>query len=653
MLQGALSTQRVFDLSLATERRKIQPDGNKIVQKYGEIYGRQALRQIEDDREEEARVVNMREARLTRPWRMKYKAIVSDLDKCILVMESSLIATHYALLIGLCFIPKEQRQKWPLLRGCTRDVQEIKQLLANSSSRVHIQTLTASLVDPDVYRPLEDKNDLSTHENIISNLKDITSRALVGNFVYIHFSGHGMVIQLTSPYANDYTGELVLVVIVNGDVTKIEYLEGFVLADQLKKIVEKGLKVTLVLDYCASGSVVQGDIDLLMLYGNTSLHFFEDTNYTNDSAAIPVINKNVSLILEAGQAHGVCEGDKFALSAPGLTKPNILVEITYARDLTSSLKLLDPTPISLASGMTAAVRTRLSLQRFPVRLELHLPCRDTWDVALQKQSSLDIRYSNNARSEVLFKFHIILLSKNCYEIWDESNQRIPDLPIFYDLDKNPDYVLDIVHHLAEFKLVRHLVNNSLIKSTSPFKGLFSVHIKAAEKTFHPGCRRFGMFHAGCSHEECMIMVKDGEQLELIVQNNTKEKNQKLHIHLYCLGSSWEIENGLKADYEVISPRYSNQDDEDYENGTNGVWSKVLTMTLAQELKDKGKCQCDDILKIFLTARPTSFISLELPEVGKLTNQRKNIENGREGSDGLAEDWAALNFHVRTYKKLQL
>ncbi|RFU24351.1 hypothetical protein B7463_g11984, partial [Scytalidium lignicola] len=82
MLRGALSTQRVFDLSLATERRKIQPDGNKIVQKYNKIYGRQALRQIEDDREEEARVVNMREARLTRPWRMKYKAIVSDLDKC-------------------------------------------------------------------------------------------------------------------------------------------------------------------------------------------------------------------------------------------------------------------------------------------------------------------------------------------------------------------------------------------------------------------------------------------------------------------------------------------------------------------------------------------------------------------------------------------
>ncbi|RFU25333.1 hypothetical protein B7463_g11001, partial [Scytalidium lignicola] len=68
MLRGALSTQRIFDLSLAAKRRKIKPDGNKIVQKYGEIYGCQALRQIEDDREEEAKVVNMREAQLARPW---------------------------------------------------------------------------------------------------------------------------------------------------------------------------------------------------------------------------------------------------------------------------------------------------------------------------------------------------------------------------------------------------------------------------------------------------------------------------------------------------------------------------------------------------------------------------------------------------------
>jgi hypothetical protein len=82
MLRGALSTHRLFDLSLAAKRRKTRPDSNKIVQKYSEIYRHQALRQIEESREDEAKVVNMRDTRLARPWRTKYKAVIYDLNQC-------------------------------------------------------------------------------------------------------------------------------------------------------------------------------------------------------------------------------------------------------------------------------------------------------------------------------------------------------------------------------------------------------------------------------------------------------------------------------------------------------------------------------------------------------------------------------------------
>ena len=51
---------------------------NKVVQKYGEIYGHQARRQIAEDEEDERRVINMREKRLTDPWRKKYKEIMKD-----------------------------------------------------------------------------------------------------------------------------------------------------------------------------------------------------------------------------------------------------------------------------------------------------------------------------------------------------------------------------------------------------------------------------------------------------------------------------------------------------------------------------------------------------------------------------------------------
>jgi len=79
MLSGALASQRVYDLSLALERRKTTKDSNKVVQKYGEIYGSVALRDIEEDIREEREVVNIRESRLTKPWKLKYKEVMKQL----------------------------------------------------------------------------------------------------------------------------------------------------------------------------------------------------------------------------------------------------------------------------------------------------------------------------------------------------------------------------------------------------------------------------------------------------------------------------------------------------------------------------------------------------------------------------------------------
>ena len=79
MLKGALATQHIQDLNLASQARQKSKDGRKIVQKYGEIYGRHALRQIEDDRRDELCVVNMRDARLSKPWKIKYKSVMKEL----------------------------------------------------------------------------------------------------------------------------------------------------------------------------------------------------------------------------------------------------------------------------------------------------------------------------------------------------------------------------------------------------------------------------------------------------------------------------------------------------------------------------------------------------------------------------------------------
>ena len=49
---------------------------NKVVQKYREIYGYQAHKQIEEDKEVEKKVINMREKHLAEPWKKRYKAFI-------------------------------------------------------------------------------------------------------------------------------------------------------------------------------------------------------------------------------------------------------------------------------------------------------------------------------------------------------------------------------------------------------------------------------------------------------------------------------------------------------------------------------------------------------------------------------------------------
>jgi hypothetical protein len=80
ILAGALATNRIHDLSIAEAARKERKEASgKVVQKYGEIYGYQARRDIFLDEEDEKEVINMRNSRLSKPWRKKYKEVVLEL----------------------------------------------------------------------------------------------------------------------------------------------------------------------------------------------------------------------------------------------------------------------------------------------------------------------------------------------------------------------------------------------------------------------------------------------------------------------------------------------------------------------------------------------------------------------------------------------
>jgi hypothetical protein len=79
-LSGTLATQRIYDLNLVAveQQKRDKRSNNKIVQNYGEIDVYQGRADIETDDEGEAKVINIRNAQLAKPWRKEYKKMIQS-----------------------------------------------------------------------------------------------------------------------------------------------------------------------------------------------------------------------------------------------------------------------------------------------------------------------------------------------------------------------------------------------------------------------------------------------------------------------------------------------------------------------------------------------------------------------------------------------
>lgn len=692
--------------------------------------------------------------------------------------DPDLSYAHYALLIGIDAYSEKP------LKGCVRDVHEIKkQLDGIPKPGVQTHMLTASLTkDPTSSYTTEELNLWPTYRKVLDTLDQIACQAKEGDFVYIHFSGHGTAFRPplhSSPsrtFSNPSTGDLALSLLQEGE-TKIHYLRGSELAYSVKAMVDKKLTVTLVLDCCFSGSVMRNDTSVRyveydpqidaaypstlglslgpedelkysvyrgvslypnwlinpdgytaitacgptevakeipidgqvhgalsyfladtfkkfggvggkqqhiyqsirarfretraryrhsqnpMLYGNKNLYFFGRNNPRIGPAFVPVVkNQSGSFQLEAGQAHGICEGDKFAVHAATFTGsatqemvsqgPSVVAEVANVGALTSNLKLSD-TSFAGDTTLGATALTHLSLKRFPVRLDLGVPPTEDWVKVLNEQQSLHIYNACVANQGFRYSFTMTMLEDGSYEIRDEKDRTLLCLPASsIESSDNAVQVLDLFEHLAKFELVKSLTSNSFGTLTTRFRGSFSVQIiKPVMETekcdrINPGCLQGGQHQPTCSHPDCLIVVEDGTSLRLDVKNNEKKGGYAFCLHVYSMGSSWEIENILRGDYEVIPPCSSNQNSE-FTRGSSGTWSKKLTMTVPLVVKEKGEKYCDDVIKVFLTSQPTSFLSLELPELGKFIERSEFSKHRATSSYSSSKDWVALSFRIRT------
>ena len=175
----------------------------------------------------------------------------------------------YALLIGIdCYLPNRLSDgtSYRSLGGSVRDINHVEEFLSRQPQKpTKIFKLTASNPDPDtleigeVPKPKEPESQLPTYKNIVAQFGYLTETAAPGDLVYIQYSGHGGRTTTNYPQIKGKNGIDEALVPTDIGTEEGQYLRDLELATLLKKMADKGLLVTVVLDCCHSGGAVRGE----------------------------------------------------------------------------------------------------------------------------------------------------------------------------------------------------------------------------------------------------------------------------------------------------------------------------------------------------------------------------------------------------------
>ncbi|KAK1828786.1 hypothetical protein QBC39DRAFT_312369 [Podospora conica] len=173
--------------------------------------------------------------------------------------------THWAVLIGSGItIERVSDGKHETIRdrsvpGAVQDVIAMETFLKNQvrSAKLDLTSLKASKATPPKGStakvsdaPVEDPSIWPTFENVVASLKRIIQTAKPGECVFVHYSGHGV---------RRHDDGAVALVLYDPGPRGVRYLSATQLRQAMRGMVNKGLFVTLVLDCCFSGSVLQLD----------------------------------------------------------------------------------------------------------------------------------------------------------------------------------------------------------------------------------------------------------------------------------------------------------------------------------------------------------------------------------------------------------
>ncbi|KAK4457495.1 caspase domain-containing protein [Cladorrhinum samala] len=662
--------------------------------------------------------------------------------------EADITPKHWAVLIGINFYVEGR-----CLQGSVRDVKTVKQYLEAGRTPVDISILTASSPsDPSSRRPIEEPALWPTRNNVIKKLKRVLEKAKRGDFVYLHYSGHGT--RQRGERSTHPAGNLEFV-LFEDDEHGCSYLNGQILANCLRKMVRQGLLVTVVLDCCHAGSVlragrVQGadirsidynpavgaaslqDLDPFgsdntlrnaqipldqwlvnpdgytilaacapnekawelqieggerrgalsyflvealsalrksgveishqslfqhlhakfhaswpqqtpMRYGNKSFSFFGKLVVAPAERFTPVYRtESGHLCLRAGEAHGVHKGDEYVVYpfntpedvASRVSGVSVLVRVETVRCLTSDVVGVEALAVNqVQTGWKAKLVTQLSPWKTSVRLTASAFSQLQWTEAAKQQRFLHICVGGDDTKACLF---YVKLNENNdkFEIQDGLLKKIASLPeIPLTMSGASDRVMDVLRHMATFKFFEGIENRMPNLSFRSSFDLDSIDRAGASGVFD---------------------VRHGDTWGFRIENRGA---RPLYLAIFNFTPTWRIANLVSeaggGDAVVVQPKG--------EEGS-GKEEISLTMQVPELLQNKGIRRCQDIIKVFITSKPTSFPSVVLPELSTLDAPSNRATRGNDGQllqflselttpfrdrDHAQEFWVTRNFIICT------
>jgi hypothetical protein len=311
-----------------------------------------------------------------------------------------------------------------------------------------------------------------------------------------------------------------------------------------------------------------------------------------------------ALRLQAGRGHGICKDDEFDayVLAPSISdfdpssgpipkrlRP-IRVKATSVAGLESIVTTIGSTTDHslIRTGWVAKPLKRFSQQSIYVEL-IDADSRHSQLIAALEASS-KIRICE--KSAGLARLHVVQLKVTVqgeYEIRDCFGQPLPGLHTIPMNDKDSALrTVEIIEKVAACKILELWENED---PSQNLEAAFSI-------TFESSQSKDSLRKALEPDDTGLIRIADGYTLHLILHNGF---SQALYFHVYNIQPEWRIEGlfpkGGGADYYCLQPKNETRK----ESG-----SKRIPLQVSIPDKWAGRGECEDVLKIFVTFKATSF-----------------------------------------------